>query len=108
MDITDYLGNLSFAAGRLVKGSNWNCRATVVLSFATISEYIGARHDLMRQTAPVRDGVVRAMADGYGEEFDFCGITFQLRCLDRIVTPQGPYSSVELLRRGEIFYRRGI
>lgn len=107
MNIIDYLGNLSLAAGHLIEGSNWNCRATVVLSFATISEYINARHDLMRQMVPVRDGAVRQMADGYGEEFDFCGITFQLRCLERLITPHGPYSSVELLRRGQILYSRG-
>lgn len=108
MDITDYLGNLSLAAGRLVKASNWSCNTVIVLSFGTIAEYMHARADLLHHTIPARDGMIRRMADGYGEEFDFCGITFQLRCAQQRVTPHGPYSDVELARRGEILHRRGL
>lgn len=107
MDIMDYLGNLSLAAGRLVQGSNWNCTAMVVLNFGTLAEYVKARQDLLRDMVPVRDGVVRPMADGYGEEFDFCGITFRLRCLEKHIMPHGTYSGVEMVRRGEVHYRRG-
>lgn len=106
----DDLSKVSYLLGHTAASLNWKCAASVTLTFATINEYAAARADIYRGMVPSRDGIVRAMPDGYGEVMDICGVTFIIRCTQKRISERMrlEYSDVEMLRNGEFRHRRSI